>query len=106
MSPHTHRWNSLVEWLLSQNLTATRVKSIKDAKSGFIVYEKHVGFCKAAKEFVSVVTGTPAESVFVIMKEQVVQQGCRALPGQAPPGYCEDQLQQWLESIEEEEIET
>jgi hypothetical protein len=114
--PHTHRWNALVKWLLNQKLPThmkqtveAYIKSMVEMKMGFRAYEKHVKVCKVAKAFnkgfvkleVSVVSGSSAEAVFDILTETMVQQGCRSLPGQAPPGYFEDQVQEWLESMKE-----
>ncbi len=85
------------------------IKSMADMKIGFRAYERHVKVRKVAKAYnkgsvkleVSVVAGSSAEIVFDILTETLVQQGCRALPGQAPPGYFEDQVQELPESIKE-----
>lgn len=93
-----------------KELLEKHIRAAADQKNGLKVFEKHVKVAKVSKAFerrllkleFSVVSSSPTEEVFDIRHSVLVAQGCRPLPGQAPPGYFEDQIQNWLESLQEQ----
>jgi len=114
--PHSHVWNAFLK---------TTVDVLKDKEAGakhdtinrYIQQNKDttwqlvsetVKYCKIAccydnekKEVeVNIVMGSPAGQVWTIIREQLLQRpGATLLLGQAPAGYLERQLQEWLETL-------
>jgi hypothetical protein len=115
--PHTHSWNAMLKWLLAHTaLTSSQkdtinehIEAAKTKKTGLRAFEQHVKIMKLTKAYektkikleVAVISETGAEKVFEIALDILAKkEGARVMPGQAPPGYFEDQIQQWLESME------
>jgi hypothetical protein len=74
--------------------------------------QRHTKVFKQVKDFdrghmkieASIVSNTETEVIFDLMAEYLVASGARILPGQAPPGYLEDQIQAFLESMKPGEL--
>ncbi len=118
-SPHLHAWNAILKYAeahlgdevksaVQQYLKLVLEQAGNDQRKAMDIYGRTVRTIRLAKAFestkikleVGIMYGSPSDTIWNIIKTELVRRRiARELPGTAPPGHMEDQLQTVLESL-------
>eukprot|EP00929_Paragymnodinium_shiwhaense_P067064 TRINITY_DN33744_c0_g1_i1.p2 TRINITY_DN33744_c0_g1~~TRINITY_DN33744_c0_g1_i1.p2 ORF type:complete len:234 (+),score=64.08 TRINITY_DN33744_c0_g1_i1:45-746(+) len=120
--PHLHAWNAFlnaVKGLCKVQEVATALVAYEQQVVGQVsssnlwtVLHAHVRYCRVQKCWaaklkrleINVVIGTPAATLWDVLKKHMGTLGLQERRGMAPPGNLEEQVQRMLDSAKEDDL--